>query len=87
MLVYNGKDAVADSNQDQTDGIDFDSEGYGTVFLEILDILTKDTVVYQPIVKIVRGANPERCSKQQKWRCRQQWQEDSGNCKGKRDRA
>ena len=87
VLINNGKDAVADSNQDHSDGIDFDLKGYGAVLLEVLDILTKDAVIYQPIIQSVGGAYPERCSEQQKWRCRQQRQKDSRHGKRKRDEA
>lgn len=53
VLVHNGKDAVADSNTDERDGIDFDLERYCAVLLEILDILAKDAVVYQPVIESI----------------------------------
>ncbi len=71
VLVYNGKDAVADSKADERGGIDFDSEGYCAVLLEVLDILTKDAVVDKPIIESIRRANPKCSSEQQKRSCRQ----------------
>ena len=85
VFVYNSEDAVTDSKTDQTDGIDFDLERYCAVTLEVLDILTKDAVVDKPIIESIRRAYPERCSEQQKWRCRQKWQKDSCHSKSKRD--
>jgi len=53
VLVHNGEDAVADSNTDERDGIDFDLERYCAVLLEILDILAKEAVVYQPVIESI----------------------------------
>lgn len=53
VLVHNGEDAVADSNTDERDGIDFDLERYCAVLLEVLDILAKDAVVYQPVIESI----------------------------------
>lgn len=53
MLVHNGEDAVADSNTDERDGIDFDLEWYCAVLLEVLYILAKDAVVYQPVIESI----------------------------------
>lgn len=53
VLVHNGKDAVADSNTDERNGIDFDLERYCAVLLEVLDILAKDAVVYQPVIESI----------------------------------
>ena len=58
VLVHNGEDAVADSQTDERDGIDFDLERYCAVFLEVLYILAKDAVVYQPVIESIRRANP-----------------------------
>lgn len=53
VFINDGKDAVADSNTDERDGIDFDLEWYCAVLLEVLDILAKDTVVYQPVIESI----------------------------------
>ena len=53
VLINDGKDAVADSNTDERDGIDFDLEWYCAVFLEVLYILAKDAVVYQPVIESI----------------------------------
>ena len=53
VLVHNGEDAVADSQTDERDGIDFDLEWYCAVLLEILYILAKDAVVYQPVIESI----------------------------------
>ena len=71
MLINHGEDAVADSKADERGGIDFDSEGYCAVLLEVLDILTKDAVVDKPIIESIRRANPKCSSEQQKRSCRQ----------------
>ena len=53
VLINDGEDAVADSNTDERDGIDFDLERYCAVLLEVLDILAKDAVVYQPVIESI----------------------------------
>ena len=58
VLINDGKDAVADSQTNERDGIDFDLERYCAVFLEVLYILAKDAVVYQPVIESIRRANP-----------------------------
>ena len=58
VLINDGKDRVADSYPDERDGIDFDLERYCAVFLEVLYILAKDAVVYQPVIESIRRANP-----------------------------
>ena len=58
VLINDGKDTVADSQANERDGIDFDLERYCAVFLEVLYILAKDAVVYQPVIESIRRANP-----------------------------
>ena len=53
MLIYNGEDAVADSEPDEGGGIDFDAQGDGAVSAEVADIFAKDAVVYQPIIEVL----------------------------------
>ena len=53
VLINDGKDAVADSQTNERDGIDFDLEWYCAVFLEVLYILAKDAVVYQPVIESI----------------------------------
>ena len=53
MLIYNGKNAIADSEPDEGGGIDFDAQGDCAVGAEVADIFAKDAVVYQPIIQSV----------------------------------
>ena len=87
IFIYNGKDAVADSQPNEGYGVDLCVERDGTMYAEILDMFAEEAVVKQPIVQAVRGAKPEPCSEQQQRCCRQQRQEDSRHGKGKRDAA
>ena len=53
MLIYNGKNAIADSEPDEGGGIDFDAQGDCAMGAEVADIFAKDAVVYQPIIQSV----------------------------------
>ena len=54
MLIYNGKNAIADSEPDEGGGIDLDAQRDCAMDAEVLDILTEDTVVYKPIMEALR---------------------------------
>ena len=53
MLIYNGKNAIAESEPDEGGGTNFDAEGDCAMDAEVTDIFAKDAVVYQPIIQSV----------------------------------
>ena len=50
MLIYNGKNAIADSEPDEGGGIDFDAQGDCAVDAEVLDILAEYSMVDKPLI-------------------------------------